>query len=611
MPGIHFILRKDISPDEISAASNDLSFKGEIKVSEWERTSDSAILFSSYDGYPCSFFDSDSFLILIEGIIYNRTDAELKKSLGGIAERYLAGEDYKSGIEDFVTGSDGDFVILVYFSERKEAVLFNDRWGRLPLFYAQLDGLFAVSREIKFLLHWLPQIEFDFAAMAQFLVFEYNLDDSTIFKQIHRLTSASLIKMDCSNQTAEIETIVPIDFGRRKFDLSRSQIIERCQELFEESIKSRVQRVQQLGYEITADLSAGFDTRAVVAGLNVYGAKFDAYTDNLATGDESEVSQRVADLLGINLICLEAEHPLDDLGELSRLTYITDGLVNCFTTLTCYYDDLEREKNVSGRCANFMGFGGEFIRHPLKPKSGYAGLFEMISDDAFSSFLQIGTACSLLGLDHKEFLNILNDDLNKFPEMELPDKMKRLFFELHDKQVKSGEDRHRIFHWTVQPLWGAFLFDFEMHNIPLEIIDDDLFMEFIKRIDPRTLNIPFQNKMLSPKSAAGRFLLMTERLIIRTFRDNKYLYRLMAGHHRRHRIRSYPRREWDKIAQKSLDIIEQNHFLASFFDINRITRFIKKCKDAREFYQLLTLILYLIEIEKKFGNKLINPDNSC
>jgi hypothetical protein len=611
MPGLHFALRKDISPGEISAVSDDLSFKSDIKVSEWERTSDSAILFSSYDGYPCSFFDSDNFLILIEGIIYNHTDAELKKSLRGIAESYLAGEDYKSGIEDFVAGSDGDFVILINFSGRKEAILFNDRWGRLPLFYTQLDGLFALSREMKFLLHWLPHIEFDFAAMAQFLVFEYNFGDSTIFKQIQRLAPASLIKMDCSNQTADIVTILPINFGLHKSGLSRSQIIERCLELFEESLKSRIQRVQQLGYEITADLSAGFDTRAVVAGLNAQGAGFDACTDNPTTGDESAVSKRVARLLGVNLICFKAEHPLDNIGELSRLTYITDGLVNCFTTLSCYYDDLEREKNISGRYANFMGFGGEFIRHPLKPKSGYAGLFEMISDDAFSSFLKIPAACSLLGLDKREFLNILNDDLSRFPETELFDKMKRLFFELHDKQVKSGEDRHRLFRWTVQPLWGSFLFDFEMHNIPLEIIDDDLFIEFIRRIDSRALKIPFQGKMVSPRSVPGRFILMFERRIIRIFRDNKYLYKLIAGYLRRRRIRSYPKRKWNAIAEESLSIIEQNRFLASFFDINRITRFIKNCKDAREFYQLLTLILYLTEIEKKFGKKIINPDNSC
>jgi len=84
----------------------------------------------------------------------------------------------------------------------------------------------------------------------------------------------------------------------------------------------------------------------------------------------------------------------------------------------------------------------------------------------------------------------------------------------------------------------------------------------------------------------------------------------MVSRLRRSRRGECPRIRWNMVAEKSLLLIDKNKFLASFFDINRVTEFIKRSKDAREFYQVLTLILYLIEIHNKFGDKMNIPDNS-
>ena len=295
---------------------------------------------------------------------------------------------------------------------------------------------------------------------------------------------------------------------------------------------------------------------------------------------------------------------MDNIKELARLTYVTDGLINCYTTLTCFYDDLEREKTLRGRQANFMGFGGEFIRHPLKPKSGYRGLFEMLSDDAFSSFLKISDACSILGLDRKEFLTYLQAGVDQFPEEDIPDKMKHLFFELHDKQVKGGEDRHRLFRWTVQPLWGTYLFDYEMHNMPLELIDDDLFIDFMAGIDIRMLDIPLQGHRLTLDSGSGRSILMLERKIKKVLRDNRRLSKISGSLVRLRNQTKYPRKSWYVLAEAALNMLMSDQFFASVLHFEQVVKFIRECRDGRQFYQVLTVILYLRELKKRFGDKI-------
>lgn len=53
----------------------------------------------------------------------------------------------------------------------EKIIVFNDRWGRLPVLFFSEKRIFALSRELKFVFHWIPSIEFDSIAIAEFLMY--------------------------------------------------------------------------------------------------------------------------------------------------------------------------------------------------------------------------------------------------------------------------------------------------------------------------------------------------------------------------------------------------------------------------------------------------------
>lgn len=606
MPGLSIICQDNLSREKLKSAADELIYKNGYYVRELASQKNTVSFFSGYDGYPFRQYDTGDFSISIEGLIYNQTDAETESLLMNTAQDYCADRDYETEIKKFIEAADGEYLIHIYFKKKNESLIFNDRWGKLPVFYASEDGIFALSREIKFILHFLPQIAFNRLTMAEFLVFEYNFGDKTLIDGIHRLAPATMVKINHSSTVAEAEfkVLKPVDLTGLNTRLTRKEMIDECLRLFRKSLEDRINKLHERNLLITADLSGGFDTRAVFAGLCNLDVDFIACNDNIITGNEMDIAGKVAEIFGKNLLCFEAPHPVDDIPELSRLTYITDCLVNCHTTTACWYDDIERDRIIKGRHANFMGFGGEPIRHPLKPKSGYAELHEMLIDDAFSNFLRIPDACRLLGISKDEFSLNIKNEIDKYPEQSIDDKLKHLFFDLHDKQVKGGENRHRIFRWTVNPLWGNDLFDFEISNIPLKIIDDDFFADFAAGIDLRTLKVPVHGKSYRLDNRAGRIRSVIERKITSLFRDNRRLFKIADTYLQRcQETRDFQLsgvKLWEFLVEK----IKNDRNQAAYFSLDAVNQFAENCRHEKRLYQVLTPVLYIDEIERKFPGRI-------
>jgi len=613
MPGLHLVYSENqLSRSHIADSYHDLKYKDGYEVHEYHRDAHTVIAFSGYQDYPREVYEDENALCVCEGLIYDKTGDETKRRLLGIADDYLKNRDFRRSIEKFIDTSDGDYLVLLHFKKPGEMLVFNDRWGRLPTFYTVQKDLFVLSREMKFIAQWVPTIEFDRSTMAEFFMFGYNLGSKTLLRDVQRLGPASLIRKGIPADRLEVscEELLPVNFDTTDPGLTREESIQRCAELYRDSLEARVRKVKDIGLNIVADLSGGFDTRTVFVGLCNTGVDFTCCTDHLAARSEAKIAQQLCDRYGKKLLGFGARNPADDIPVMRRLTYLTDCMVNGRLTMSSYYDMAEREKALKFRYARFMGFGGEFIRHPFRLVTPCRGLSDMLAADAYTTDIKFKDAHHLVGLEESEFRENFRSEVARFPETNDEGRVKHLYFEYYNKMVNGGENRHRLFSWTVQPLWGRYLFSFEMQNIPSRWIGFGFFIEFMKRVDRRSLEFPIFGSRVNLKSKSSVALFRAKTSLRKRMVSNSYILQfkrlVFSGIARLRRNKTRERR----LEQEVLRAFQKSSILSSYFDIGAVESFIQRYPRATQLYQLWTVVAYLEEFEKRFGDKiLVGPVN--
>jgi hypothetical protein len=252
---------------------------------------------------------------------------------------------------------------------------------------------------------------------------------------------------------------------------------------------------------------------------------------------------------------------------------------------------------------HFMGFGGEFIRHPYHLKKPYPELAAALSDDAYTNFINISDACGMINLSANDFRHNLEQEIARFPEKNDSGRIRHLYFDYYNRVVNGGENRHRLFSWTVQPLWGKNLFEFEMNQIPLEMIDFGFFIDFLLLLDPRALDIPIYGLRNNLKSKTGRRLFNARKNLKNHLRDNRYIFRgYKSIRSRLYRYRNKGPRYQPLVAELR-QVHSQSPLVSRYFDKTALDRFLAGNPTLMQLYQLLTLMLYMAEIENRFPAK--------
>ncbi|UCD95001.1 MAG: hypothetical protein JSU69_02825, partial [Candidatus Zixiibacteriota bacterium] len=467
----------------------------------------------------------------------------------------------------------------------------------------------VLSRELKFILHWLPEIRFDRRWMAEFLIFEYNLGDKSLVKGIRSMKPSLLLHasvIDGAVRTV-IEQMLPAGFDCDRSALPRKDILRKCADLFMESLECRVKKIQEKDYGIVADLSGGYDSRAVFAGLCNLGVEFLACNDNLTEGDEADIARQVARLYGRNLIHFNTDHPLGDLQQMQKITYATDGLVNCLTSLKCFHDDLERERSISGRQSHFMGLGGEFLRHRYRPIRHYRGLTDMLRGDGFTNLFRIKDACQIVGIDPSEFRDNIESEIGRYPEKSTTGKVTHLNFERYNKFDNGGENRHRFFSWVVSPFWAKELFQFITMEVRPDKIDYIFCADFLRVLDPRTWEVPLYAGIMgiNPLKKFSSFNFKVR--LKNALRGNRYLYGVARRLVNKRGRSGAGVNEAARTARQILDLSTESRIVSAYLETGHLHELTSAYPHSLHFYQLLTLVLYIKEIERRFRDR-INTD---
>lgn len=186
----------------------------------------------------------------------------------------------------------------------------------------------------------------------------------------------------------------------------------------------------------------------------------------------------------------------------SSIAFKTDGKIDAHTNSVCY-NDLQYEKAFfqRKRIALFGGFGGEFIRHPWRKNflplkqwgnannpstKTVAGFFNLTSNEVNENFSGIFTSIRKQGREAQ---------------------IKYFYNEYYQNLVRcSGEERNRMFFYSVQPLMSTPFILAIRNRLPLSWVGFRFYRDFLKEINPKLIEVEIFGNAVDIKSEKSLLL---------------------------------------------------------------------------------------------------------
>ena len=94
-------------------------------------------------------------------MIYNQSQPSIDTLIDSISVSFVGGAVPEKKVQAFLRDCSGEYIVLIYDKTSQRIMLFNDRLGRLPFFLSVNDTGICLSREFKFLYHFMPRITID------------------------------------------------------------------------------------------------------------------------------------------------------------------------------------------------------------------------------------------------------------------------------------------------------------------------------------------------------------------------------------------------------------------------------------------------------------------
>lgn len=146
------------------------------------------------------FSEDGNLIIFLSGELYHtlglRRELETKGySFRNDSDLELILRLYQYKQDEFIYDLEGVFVLAIWDHLNQCAIIANDRFGLLPLYFAHYKGKFVFAPEMKGV---LCNTDFtkklDMTALAEYVRFQTLLGDKTFFEEIKLLPNASLIE---------------------------------------------------------------------------------------------------------------------------------------------------------------------------------------------------------------------------------------------------------------------------------------------------------------------------------------------------------------------------------------------------------------------------------
>ena len=294
-----------------------------------------SILDLSANGHQPMSNDSGRYTVIFNGEIYNFL--EIQKELAQLGHKFNSTSDTEVLLKSFIEWGDkcilkfnGMWALAIWDRDKKELFLSRDRYGKKPLFYAQVKGKFIFASEMKAIYPFISHLEIseDFHWMKKHL-FLYESTDKCLIKGIKRFPaghngtySNGILKTIRYWNTLDHLVQVPKSYEEQ---------VERFRELFLDSCKLRMRSDVPIG---TA-LSGGLDSSATIAAMAHLSSNNNSYSKDWQHAfvaafpgtplDESKYARMVTDHLGLKSTFIPIE-PLKHWDKLEDYFYLFEDL---------------------------------------------------------------------------------------------------------------------------------------------------------------------------------------------------------------------------------------------------------------------------------------------
>lgn len=241
-------------------------------------------------------------IISFNGEIYNYL--ELQKELqhgwtfrsNSDTETVLAA--YAQYGSDCLTHLRGMFAFALWDEAQHTLFCARDRFGIKPFYYTEVDGRFYFASEIKALLPFVPAIETDSGALAEYITFQYTLTEQTLFKGIKQLPPGHALEI--KNGAVRIWRYWDVHYTI-DYDHNAKYYEEKLRALLQDSIAVHLRSDVPVG----AYVSGGIDSSLIAimasgqpsAGKDAFHGKFTQFPGY----DESSYAALAADKAGLTL----------------------------------------------------------------------------------------------------------------------------------------------------------------------------------------------------------------------------------------------------------------------------------------------------------------------
>ncbi len=197
------------------------------------------------------------------GEIFNHE--ELRRELEHKGHRFSTSSDcevvahlYEECGMDFLSRLNGQFAIALWDHRRRELFLARDRFGILPLFYAQDAAGTVFASEVKALLTW-PGLtaEIDLKALDQIFTFWTPVTPRTPFKGISEVRPGYYVRV--SDARTDVVCWWALDFPRPSEyeDLPQDRAAETLGSLLSDAVALRMKAAAPVGVYLSGGLDSG------------------------------------------------------------------------------------------------------------------------------------------------------------------------------------------------------------------------------------------------------------------------------------------------------------------------------------------------------------------
>jgi asparagine synthase (glutamine-hydrolysing) len=459
-----------------------------------EQIGDLELYGSTYQNYPLRSFVFQDTTVLLEGFIYDLNNESIDRQLIEILQQSDGTEE---NLANWIAQRDGEFILMIFYPNQNKVLVFNDQFGRLPLYYHCENSKFVVSREISVLLDTV-QPKKDDLSVASNLLFGFAIGNRTVHEGVKTLPNHSSLKIDLNQCSVLLTTFSdPAELLKTK-DATISP--EQLKEELSSALKRRIEVCGPCGLA----LSGGLDSRIIVGLLEEAGIKIPMFTySRTKDGNDADVTyaKQVSERLKLGALHETIDLSDVDPGQIVDLQRIKRGQNFLAMAYILPFLDVFRER---GLC-QITGDGGDKTLesiYPLRKLNSEKDLLNYI----FKKHAQMPVvkAAEQSGVEASFILKHLSNILNANQTLTFDERYAA--FILKERGMNwlfEGEDRNRYYTWSTTPFYAP---NFVKQSLAVPVVEKQygrLFTALLSSLPGKTENILNPNWGLAPNDTAA------------------------------------------------------------------------------------------------------------